>query len=126
MLQVQGLQGFLCHTLSYYVLFKGCKLYDKRDDFAFDIVNYPFMEGNIPAGPAYGVYVSCLVSFARVCSRLSDFALRHDLLVKKLLSQGYKIKWLRKTFCKFIMNHAKLISKYNLVLFDFLKNHLSL
>ena len=43
----------------------GCiktKIYNKRDDFTFDIVNYPFMDSNIPSGPSYGVYVS------RACS----------------------------------------------------------
>ena len=34
------------------------KLYDKRDDFDFPIVNFPFLSGNIPEVPAYGVYIS--------------------------------------------------------------------
>ncbi len=102
-----------------------CKLYDKRDDFSFKIINYPFMESNIPSRPAYGVYVSRLVAFARACSSLSDFVFRHDLLAKKLLSQGYKISLLRKTFSKFNENHSELVSKYNIKLSDFLKNHLS-
>ena len=29
------------------------KLYNKRDDFSFLIVNFPFICGNIPSGPAY-------------------------------------------------------------------------
>ena len=32
------------------------KLYNKRDDFSFPIVNFPFICSNIPAAPAYGVY----------------------------------------------------------------------
>ena len=74
------------------------KLYDKRDDFNFHIVNYPFLDSNIPKNPAYGVYVSRLVCFARACSDIDDFTSRHDNLVLKLLSQGYKIKVLRKQF----------------------------
>ena len=35
-----------------------CRLYDKRDEFNFNRVNYPFMNSNIPISPAYGVYVS--------------------------------------------------------------------
>jgi len=35
--------------------------YDKRDDFNFPIVNFPFMCSNIPAAPAYGVYISELI-----------------------------------------------------------------
>jgi hypothetical protein len=37
------------------------KLYDKRDDFNFLIVNFPFICSNIPAAPAYGVYISRLI-----------------------------------------------------------------
>jgi hypothetical protein len=34
------------------------KLYDKRDDFNFPFVNFPFICSKIPAAPAYGVYIS--------------------------------------------------------------------
>ena len=43
-------------------------LYDKRDDFNFDIVNFPYLDGNIPKRPSYGTYISQLVRFARICS----------------------------------------------------------
>jgi hypothetical protein len=33
-------------------------LYDKRDDFTFPIVNFSFINTNIPASPANGVYIS--------------------------------------------------------------------
>ena len=32
------------------------KIYDKRDDFSFPIVNYPFLDGDVPLSPSYGVY----------------------------------------------------------------------
>ena len=34
------------------------KLYDKRDDFNFHIVNFPFLSSNISSCPSYGVYIS--------------------------------------------------------------------
>jgi hypothetical protein len=37
------------------------KLYDKRDDFNFPIVNFPFICSNIPAEPAYGLYICQLL-----------------------------------------------------------------
>jgi hypothetical protein len=43
------------------------KLYDKRDDFNFPIVNFPFICSNIPAAPAYGVYISQLIRYSRAC-----------------------------------------------------------
>ena len=42
------------------------KLYDKRDDFSFPIVNFPFLSSNIPAAPAYGVHISQLIRYSRV------------------------------------------------------------
>ena len=43
------------------------KLYDKRDDFDFHIVNFPFLSSNIPSDPSYGVYISQLIRYARCC-----------------------------------------------------------
>ena len=62
------------------------KLYDKRDTFGFHIVNFPFMSSNIPSAPAYGVYASQLIHYARCCSNYSDFLSRHRALVTRLLS----------------------------------------
>jgi len=42
------------------------KLYDKRDDFNFPIVNYPILDSNIPSSPAYGVYMSQLIRYSKI------------------------------------------------------------
>ena len=44
------------------------KIYDKQDDFNFEIVNFPFLDGDVPRSPSYGVYISQLILFARTCS----------------------------------------------------------
>ena len=49
------------------------KFYDKQDDFNFDIVNFPFLDGDVPCSPSYGEYISQLILFARVCSNVDDF-----------------------------------------------------
>ena len=43
------------------------KLYDKRDDLKFPIVNFPFICSNIPAASAYGVYIAQLIRYSRSC-----------------------------------------------------------
>ena len=60
------------------------RLYVKRDDFNFSIVNFPFFRSNIPSAPAYGVYVSQLVHFARAPCKYQDFGARGKLLTNKL------------------------------------------
>ena len=70
--------------------FVSSKIYDKRDDFDFDIVNFPFLDGDVPRRPSYGVYISQLIRFARVCSHVVDFNTRNKCLTAKLLKQGYR------------------------------------
>ena len=57
--------------------FVSSKIYDKRDDFAFDIVNFPFLDGDVPCFTSYGVYISQLIRFARVSSHVADFNARN-------------------------------------------------
>ena len=44
------------------------KIYNKRDDFDFEIVNFPFLDGDVPRSTSYGVYISQLIRFARASS----------------------------------------------------------
>ena len=42
------------------------KLYDKRDEFNLQIVNFQFICSNIPAVPAYGIYIAQMIRYFRV------------------------------------------------------------
>ena len=63
--------------------FVSSKIYDKRDDFDFDIVNFPFLDGDVPRRASYGVYISQLIRFARVCNHVTDFNARNKCLTAK-------------------------------------------
>ena len=43
--------------------FVKAKIFDKQDDFGFDIVNFPLLDGDVPRSTSYGVYISQLISF---------------------------------------------------------------
>ena len=105
--------------------FVSSKIYDKRDDFDFDIVNFPFLDGDALRRPSYGVYISQLIRFARVCSHVDDFNTRNKSLTAKLLKQGYRYHKLKKAFSKFYRRHYELISKFNVGLKSFLHQGLS-
>ena len=77
------------------------KIYDKRDDFYFEIVNFPFLDGDVLRSTSYGVYISQLIRFARASSCVADFNTRNKLLTQNFLKQGYQYHKLRKTFSKF-------------------------
>ena len=56
----------------------------------FDIVNFPFLDGDIPCAASCRVYISQLIQFARVSSHVADFNTRNQILTAKLLKQGYR------------------------------------
>ena len=105
--------------------FVSSKIYDKRDDFDFDIVNFPFLDGDVPRSTSYGVYISQLIRFARVSSHVVDFNARNKSLTAKLLQQGYRYHKLRKNFSKFYRRHYELVSKFNVGLKTLLHQGLS-
>ena len=101
------------------------KIYDKRDDFSFPIVNFPFLDGDVPLAPSYGVYISQLIRYARVCSDVSDFNDRNLCITEKLLSQGFRYNKLIKTFTKFFHKYKTLASKYGCTCHNLIKNGIS-
>ena len=62
------------------------------------IVNFPFLDGDVPRSTYYGVYISHLFRFARVSSHVDDFNTRTIVLTAKLFKQGYKCHKLRTAF----------------------------
>ena len=99
------------------------KIYDKWDDF--DIVNFPFLDGDVPRRTSYGVYISQLIRFARASSNLNDFNYRNKVLTAKLLRQVYRYFKLRKAFSKFYRRHSALLEKYSVSLKTLLQEGIS-
>ena len=63
--------AFLDLNLSIHNDIVSTKIYDKRD-FNFDIVNFPFLDGDVPQRPSFGVYISQLIRFARASSHVTS------------------------------------------------------
>ena len=80
--------SFLDLHLSISDNFVKTKIYDKRNNFDFDIVDFPFLDGDVPRSRSYGVYISQLIRFARVSSHVDDYNTRNKVLTAKLFRQG--------------------------------------
>ena len=91
-------------------------IYDKREDFAFRIVNFLQIDSNIPANAAYGVYISQLLRCARICTCKVDFINRLRGLSLRLSQQGFETNLLQKSFNKFFSRHALIVEKYGAAL----------
>ena len=81
------------------------KFFDKRDDFGFYILNFPFLDGDVPLSTSYGVYISQLICFAQVYSHVNVFNTRNKVLTALLLRQGYRYHKLRKALSKYYRRH---------------------
>ena len=82
--------------LSIFTVIVSTKIYDKRDDFDFKIVNFPFLDGDFTRSTSYEVYISQLIRSARVSSHVADFNTRNKLLTQKLLKQSDRYHKLQK------------------------------
>ena len=94
--------AFLDLHLSIYNDIVSTKMYDIRHDFDFEILNFPFLDGDVPRSTSYGVYISQLIRFARASRYVTNFNTHNKLLTQKLLKQGYRYRKLRKPFLNFI------------------------
>ena len=74
------------------------KLYDKKDHFKFDIVNYPDLFGNISTVCGYGVVKSELNRYARLSSKFCDYVSRKNVLLQKLILKNYKSERIENIF----------------------------
>ena len=87
-------------------------------DFNFHITNFPFLSSklNIPTSPAYVVFISQLIRYARACSSYGCFILRATRLSNKLLEQGYVMERLKSSLRKFYGRYGDLIKQYEVSL----------
>ena len=89
-------------------------IYDKRDDFNFSIVNFPYMDSCIPKKSALGVFYSQLIRYMRLNSNYAGFKERCKLLTNKLLNQGYLQNDLKRKALTFFKENHDFLQKYNL------------
>ena len=89
-------------------------IYDKRDDFNFAIVNFPYMDSCIPKKSALGVFYSQLIRYFRLNSSFVNFKLKCKQLASKLISQGYLKKDLMRISTRFFNDNRDIFSKFNI------------
>ena len=117
--------AFLDLNLSIHYDTVSTKIYDKWDDFDFDIVNFAFLKGDVPRRPSYGVYISQFIRFARASSHVNDSNNHNKFLTAKLIKQGNRYHKLRKAFSKFYHRHFELIKKYHVSLKNLMQRRIS-
>ena len=76
------------------------KIYNKHDDFDFEIANFPFLDCDVPRSKSYGVYISQLIRFARVsaygCLNLieNNVAMQNKSILKRSIILYFIIQYI--------------------------------
>jgi hypothetical protein len=91
-------------------------IYDQWDYFNFTIINFPYTCSNIPRSPAYDMYISHLIRYARACSTCEQILNRGRLLTDKLIIEGFLQYRLMSAFSKIYSYYNDLIPIYKLSL----------
>ena len=94
-----------CTYLDLYIsIYRGkynFRSYDKRRDFNFEVINYPYLNSNIPKNPSYGVFISQLVRLVKINCNIRYFKNDVTALVNKFIDQGFNKQLLVSKFKQF-------------------------
>ena len=97
-------------------------LYDKRDDFPFEVISFPDLSGNISFSHSHGIIIGQLRRYAKACDHYSHFRNRARLVTTKLLNQGFDKSRLSSKITTFYSRYNHLISKYAIREISFVKD----
>ena len=75
-------------------------------------MNFPFICNNIPAAPAYGIYISQIILYSIACGSYQDFLDRGLLLTRKLLNQVFLL--VKSSLLKCYGRHHDLVDRYGI------------
>ena len=88
------------------------KIYNKTDDFDFEVINFPFPESNIHSNITYSAFSSQLLRYARICSNYIDFKNRRKILSQNLILIGFSANKLTYFLSRNLKNVVFIIANF--------------
>lgn len=89
------------------------KLFDKRDNFGFDIVRMSFQCSNIPSKMFYGSIGAEFLRISRATSKIEDLTYSCKQLLNRMSKQNGQINKMQSSLLKMIQRHHEVFEKYN-------------
>ena len=100
-------------------------VYEKRDDFRFPIVNFPWLSDDDPGLQSHGIYISQLARFAMCCTSVLDFHSKNPQIISKLSKQGYRSNSFEKHLERSLGHTLSFCTNSNILLSDYVSEWLS-
>ena len=89
-------------------------LYDKRDNFDFSIIRFPFKSSNMPSKMFLSTIWAETLRICKASSNFSDFFRCCRPFYKRMLNQGATGYGIKSVFKKFYNRHNTHFSKFNM------------
>ena len=89
------------------------KLFDKRDNFPFDIVRMPDLRANIPSHIFYGSFLAEVLRICRATLLYQDFLPRAKEIYNRMKNQGGSTQNLNRQIHKLVGKYPNTFTKYN-------------
>ena len=89
------------------------KLFDKQDNFGFDVVRMLFYCSNIPIEMFYGSIGTEFPRISRKTSKTEDLSRTCKRLLSRMLKQNGQMRRIKSSLIKMIQRHQEVFIKYN-------------
>ena len=83
-----------------------CSVYDKRDDFKFNVVQFQPLCSNQPRNVAYGVFTSQVIRYFRICNDMDNFIARVKIIYTEFIKLGYHASKLQSLYTQISRKHG--------------------
>lgn len=91
------------------------RVYNKTDDFPFNVMRYSHFDSNVHESVGYNTFYGEMVRYCRICSDRNPFELRVKSLVHDFLNHGYSLEKLIRSVSKFVMKYDIDLVKLNIL-----------
>jgi hypothetical protein len=90
-------------------------IYNKTDDFNFDVVSLTFPHSNIPEEVGYNVFYSQVLRYGTICSKYTEFQFYVTKILKVLTRRGYDRGKLIKHVKRCLNKYPIIFMKYGIL-----------
>ena len=89
-------------------------LFDKRNDFKFEVIRFPDRTSNQPFRLGLNVLYAQAIRVARICSTTEEFKRNMEILIELMISKGYLLTEFQTTLGKARKNYPLLFRRHGI------------
>ncbi len=106
----------ICNYLDLHIKLreKRISVYDKTQDFPFNVIKYVSPLSNLHSNVIYGILYSQLIRTARICNHLDDFVNKAAFIIMSYRKRNAERTKMALRIARFVSNYSSLLTKFGL------------